>query len=104
MSACLIDLVGGREGDGQVDTERGFGADEGGVEPVEGAGEDGGGVGVAEAGEDVAAPAGEVDDIEGDVGTFVAGVLGQEVGGVVEGVQAGGSVAEGGEGFAVRGR
>ena len=49
---------------GDVDAERGLSADEGRVELVEGVGEDGNGIGVAEAGEGVTAPAGEVHDVE----------------------------------------
>lgn len=100
---CYVVVAGGGVGGGEVDVECGFGADEGGVEIVEGVGEDGDGVGVAEVGESVATPAGEMYGVEGDVGLVVGWVIGKEVGGVVEGSEAGGLVAVSGEGFAVRG-
>jgi hypothetical protein len=81
VGTCFVEFAGGRESGREVDAECCFGADERGLQPVEGIGEDGGGVGVVEAGEGVAAPAGGVDSVEGDVGAFVAGVSGRELGG-----------------------
>jgi hypothetical protein len=51
---------------------------------------------VAEAGEGVTTPAGEVHGIECDVGAIVDRGVGEELGCVVEGVQAGGVGAVGG--------
>ena len=51
----------------------------------------------------MAAPAGEVHGVERDVGSIVGWLVGEEFGGVVEGSEAGGVVAVGGEGFAVGG-
>jgi hypothetical protein len=66
-----VPVAAGDESGREIDAERCLGADEGGVEPVEGVAEDGDGVGVTEAGQRVAAPAGKVHRIEGDVGPIV---------------------------------
>jgi hypothetical protein len=70
----------------------------------EGVGEDCDRIRVAEAGQGMAAPPREVHRIERDVGSIVSPAAGrEEVGSAIEGVQAGGLVAVGGEGFAVGG-
>jgi hypothetical protein len=48
-------------------------------------------------------PACQVQGVERDVGPVVGRIRGRGVGGSVEGVQAGGAVVVGGEGFALRG-
>ena len=75
MFACFVLISAGRECCRQVDVERGLGADEGSVETVEGVGKDPDGVRVSEAGEGVAAPAGEVHGVERDVGLLVGRII-----------------------------
>lgn len=69
--ACFVPVADGCEGGGEVDAKRGLGTDEGWVEFSQCVGENRDGVWVAEAGEGVAAPAGEVHGVERDVGAFV---------------------------------
>ena len=76
VGACLVPVVVGGQGGCEVDVECGFGADKRWVESGECVGEDRGGIGFAEAGECVAAPAGEVHGVERDVGAFVGCVAG----------------------------
>jgi hypothetical protein len=103
VGACFVPVIAGGEDGREVDAKCCLGADEGGVEAVEGVREDCDGVGVSEVGECVAAPAGEVYGVQRDIRAFVGRVTGQEVGCLVECVQAGSAIAVGGEGFAVSG-
>ena len=103
MGVGFVPVAVGGEGGCEVDAERGLGADEGWVETVERIGEDCDRVRVPESNERMAAPAGKVHEVERDVGPFVGSAPRQELGGSVEGVQTGGAVAVGGEGFAVSG-
>jgi hypothetical protein len=75
MFARFVLIPAGRECCRQVDPKRGLSADEGSVETVEGVGEDPHGVGVSEAGEGVAAPAGEVHGVERHVGLLVGRII-----------------------------
>jgi hypothetical protein len=99
VGACFVPVIAG----GEVDAKCCLGADEGGAEAVEGVREDCDGVGVSEVGEGVAAPASEVYGVQRDIRAFVGRVTGQEVGCLVECVQAGSAIAVGSEGFAVSG-
>ncbi len=103
MPTGLFLIAAEGEGSREIDVECGLSADERRVESGECIGENLGGVGIAEAGECVAAPASEVHGVECDVGSVVGRIAGKEFGGSVEGVQAGGVVAVGGEGFSVCG-
>jgi hypothetical protein len=103
MGTRFVLVVPGCECGREVDAECCLGAHERRVKAVQGVGEDGDGVGVTEAGECVAAPPGEVHGVECDVGSLVDRILRQEFGRSVVGVQAGGLVAVGGEGFALSG-
>ena len=104
VSARFISVAVGCQNHREVDAKCGFGADEGRVEMDEGVGKDCDRIGVAEAGKGMSAPAGEVHWIERDVGSIVGPAAGwEQVGSAIEGMQAGGLVAVGSEGFAVCG-
>jgi hypothetical protein len=103
--ARLVVLSGGEVGKDEVGAQAGFGAGELGVVPVEGLSEHDGCVGVAEVGEGVAAPPGEVYVVEGEIRPFgePARQRWEQVVCGVEGAQAGVGLVSGGEGFAVGG-
>ena len=71
VGTCFVMMAASRKCGREVDAQRCLSANEGWVEAVEGVGKKGGGVGIAETGECVAAPPGEVNKVKGHVGAFV---------------------------------
>jgi hypothetical protein len=72
---CFAVLSAGYQGGRQVNAKCRLCTNKRWIQPVECVGEHGSGVGLAEAGECVSAPSGEVHGVEGDVGSFVARVI-----------------------------